>query len=70
MRYEPNLWGHVTCPQCGKGFMSDCGPDFCSASCERTYEKEHQECTKCGEEYHEDDLNKEGICGNCEEEEE
>lgn len=43
MRYEPNLWGMVTCPQCGKRFMSDCGPDFCSSSCENQYEREHSE---------------------------
>lgn len=64
MQYEPNLWGSVSCPQCGKRFLSDCGVDFCSSSCETEYEKENCECEQCDDKYHEDDLIK-GVCENC-----
>lgn len=67
MRYEPNLWRHTTCVVCGRGFMDDCGDVFCSGSCEREYEREHQECERCGSECHEDDLTN-GICENCQDE--
>lgn len=68
MTFEPNLWGWVNCPQCEKSFMSDCGPDFCSSRCEREYSREHQQCDRCEEEFHEDDLTKKGkerYCGDC-----
>lgn len=70
MRYEPNLWGYVTCPQCSTRFLSDCGVDFCSSSCESEYDRDHAECECCGKETGEDYLNKNGVCEKCEEMEE
>ena len=56
----------TTCEQCGRRFQDDCGDSFCSSSCEREWESEHQHCEICGDEYHEDDLNEDLICENCE----
>jgi hypothetical protein len=69
MQYEPNLWGRVTCSGCGKSFMTDCGWDFCSSSCEDEYDRYHTECGKCGKEQEEDTFI-DGICEGCLEEEE
>jgi hypothetical protein len=48
--------------------MDDCGDAFCSSSCENRYEREHEECSRCGEEVGEDNLEN-GICWTCEDEE-
>jgi hypothetical protein len=61
---------HTRCEHCGKGFMDDCGDAFCSASCERQYEQEHMVCNGCYEEVGEENLNEDGYCEECEEEEE
>lgn len=68
MSYDPHLCAWVTCPQCGKGFLSDVGPDYCSSRCETAYENEHKECENCGLEWDADKLNEQGICEDCEEE--
>lgn len=47
--------------------MDDCGDVFCSARCEREYDRAHR-CKKCEEDY--DELNEDGLCEYCEEEEE
>jgi DNA-directed RNA polymerase subunit RPC12/RpoP len=61
-----HTYKYESCPHCGKKFLSDYGPDFCSSRCEREYEAEHCKCTRCGDEFHEDDLNH-GLCEWCEE---
>jgi hypothetical protein len=56
----------ATCVQCGRGFSDDCGDSFCSSSCERHYEQYHMECSRCGDEVGEDNLNESSICESCE----
>jgi hypothetical protein len=60
---------HTRCEHCGKGFMDDCGDAFCSASCERAYERENKQCDNCGDEVGADNLNIHDLCERCVEDE-
>lgn len=66
---DANTYRYTTCAQCGDRFKDDCGDSFCSSSCEREYEREHVTCERCGNEFHENDLNNFNECENCEDEE-
>ena len=66
MGYDYNTHGFVTCPNCGKNFMSDCGVDYCSSSCETEWEYNHEPCSRCGFEVGEDSLNSDRVCEECE----
>jgi hypothetical protein len=57
----------TTCVQCGGSFMDDCGDSFCSSSCEKEYDRQHEECSRCGCDVGEDNL-VDGICWDCDDE--
>lgn len=41
--FDYNTTRVVTCENCGRSFKDDCGDSFCSASCEREWERKNNE---------------------------